>query len=301
MARRYAPVPRGATSVPEGHSVHRLARGLQRAFAGHSVAVSSPQGRFASDAALLDGLELARAEAWGKHLFLHFDGGRIVHVHLGLYGTFIKARPPAPEPRGALRLRLESPTWYADLRGPTACDLMSADGRAAILARLGPDPLRRDADPAVVVRRITASRAPMATLLMDQSVIAGIGNIYRAELLWRHRIAPFGIGRDVDPDIVGAMWDDLVVLMKDGVRRGRIVTVTPDDARRLTELDSDRADVDVSDLDGGEDTPDRRRRRRETGVYVYRRAGRPCLRCGSTVAMQDLNGRRLYWCPGCQI
>jgi endonuclease-8 len=287
--------------VPEGHSVHRLARSLHRSFAGEAVRTSSPQGRFAASAALLDGRVLTRVDAWGKNLFLDFADDLVVHVHLGLYGDFLRANAPAPEPRGMVRLRLENPRWYADLRGPTACDLMAPAGRAAIIARLGPDPLRRGADRSQVRRRITSSRAPMAGLLMDQSVLAGVGNIYRAELLHRHRISPFTAGRDMDGDTVDAMWDDLVTLMKDGVRRGRIVTVAPEDVAVLAALDVDRPSSDDPELDGGEDTPARRRLRRSTGVYVYRREGRPCLRCGSEIRAEDYQGRRLFWCPGCQL
>jgi endonuclease-8 len=287
--------------VPEGHSVHRLARGLGRTFRGRVVRATSPQGRFYSGASQVDGTVLESADAWGKHLFLTFETAQVLHVHLGLYGTFLTGKLPAPEPRGALRLRLESDSAYADLRGPTACDLVGEDGRDAIVARLGPDPLRRDADPAQARRRITGSRAPVGTLLMDQSVIAGIGNIYRAELLHLHGVSPYRLGRDVDPDVVDAMWADLVVLMRDGVRRGRIVTVAPEDVPRLAELDADRDHLDADALDGGEDTADRRRRRRDTGVYVYRRAGRACLRCGSEIRAEDLAGRRLFWCPGCQV
>lgn len=286
--------------MPEGHSVHRLARSLHRTFAGQPVAVSSPQGRFAAGAAELDGTLLERADAWGKHLFLDFDRDRSVHVHLGLYGTFLSGAAPAPEPRGAVRLRLVSPQSYADLRGPTACDVIDPAGRDAILARLGPDPLRRDADRQLAFDRIRSSRAPMGGLLMDQSVIAGLGNIYRAELLFRHRVSPFAEGRAMRPAVLEAMWDDIVVLMKDGVRRGRIVTVEPGERESLAALDVDRPSSDDPELDGGEDTLAMRRRRRSTGTYVYRREGRPCVRCGSKVRAQDFQGRRLFWCPRCQ-
>ena len=286
--------------MPEGHSVHRLARMLHRSFAGGPVAASSPQGRFAAGSSSIDGLVLERADAWGKHLFLELEDDRIVHVHLGLYGTFLRGSSPAPEPRGAVRLRLESDWWYADLRGPTACDLMGLEGRDAVLKRLGPDPLRRDADVARVVARIGASRAPIGALLMDQSVIAGLGNIYRAELLFRHRVSPFTEGRAVSRRKVLAMWDDIVVLMQDGVRRGRIVTVSPDDVEALSALDTDRPVSDDPELDGGEDTPARRRLRRSTGTYVYQRDGRRCVHCGATVRSDDFYGRRLFWCPRCQ-
>jgi endonuclease-8 len=135
---------------------------------------------------------------------------------------------------------------------------------------------------------------------MDQSVLAGVGNIYRAELLHRHGVSPFTEGRDLTGGVVDAMWADLVVLMKDGVRRGRIVTVAPEDVAALAALDTDRPASDDPDLDGGEDTPAKRRLRRSTGVHVYRREGRACLRCGATIRAEEFQGRRLFWCPGCQ-
>lgn len=287
--------------MPEGHSIHRLARGLARDFGGRPVRASSPQGRFSDGAARIDGQVLERAEAWGKHLFLHLGTRDVVHVHLGLYGTFLTAPLPAPAPQGALRLRLEGDTSYADLRGPTDCEVLEPAGRRAVLARLGPDPLRRDVGPEPLRRRVTTSRAPIATLLMDQSVVAGVGNIYRAELLFRHRVSPFREGREVPPDVLDAMWEDLRVLMRDGVRRGRIVTVTRADVARLAALDADRPPADDPELDGGDDTLAMRRRRRETGTYVYRREGRPCVRCSTPVAARELSGRRLFWCPGCQV
>jgi endonuclease-8 len=286
--------------MPEGHSLHRLARTITRSFAGQAVAASSPQGRFAVGAERLDGRVLARADAWGKHLFVEFEPDEVLHVHLGLYGTWVRARRPEPEPWGAVRLRLVGDDWYADLRGPTACDLVGPDGSDRIVARLGPDPLRRRPDVEAFVARVTTSRAPIGALLMDQSVLAGVGNVYRAEVLFRAGVSPFAPGRSLDEDVVRGLWDDLVVLMRDGVRRGRIVTLDPGDVALLAELDHDRPAPDDPELDGGEDTASRRRARRSTGVYVYRRDTRPCARCGTEVRAQDFHGRRLYWCPTCQ-
>jgi endonuclease VIII len=285
--------------VPEGHTLHRMAATLQRSFGGQQVRASSPQGRFASGAQLLDGATLERAEAFGKHLFLDVDD-HVLHVHLGLYGTWPVQPAPVPAPQGAVRLRLESERWYADLRGPTACDLVGDDGRDAIVARLGPDPLRPDSDPERFVSRVRSSRAIVGGMLMDQSVIAGVGNIYRAEVLFRHRISPYAEGRAVSVAKLRAVWADLVVLMQDGVRRGRIVTVDPADVEPLAALDVDRPPSDDPDLDGDDDSLAMRRRRRSTGAYVYGRAGRPCLRCGRPVRVADLQGRRLYWCGYCQ-
>jgi endonuclease VIII len=269
--------------MPEGHTLHRLATALDLAFAGHPVHVSSPQGRFAESAARLDGRRVEGAESWGKHLWVHFDGDDLVHVHLGLYGRFdvVHATDTVPPPVGQVRLRLvrangAGPGSYADLRGATACELQTPGQRRGVVERLGPDPLRADADPDLAWHRIKRSRAPIAGLLMDQSVVAGIGNVYRAELLYRHRVDPFRPGTSLRPSRWTAMWEDLVVLMADGVRTGVIRTVRAEDLTDTEHHDGARAS------------------------YVYRRAGEPCRVCGTRVRVRDLQGRNLYWCPRCQ-
>ena len=268
--------------MPEGHTLHRLAHELTEAFAGSSVTASSPQGRFAAGAARIDGLSLASAEAHGKHLLLGFDGlDDVIHLHLGLYGG-LTLSPGAGHPVvGAVRLRLENNAHTADLRGPAACALFGPDEVDALLARLGPDPLRSDADPEVVWRRISASHAPIATLLMNQKVIAGVGNVYRAELLFRHRIDPLLPGRELSRASWEEMWADLVQLMRAGVRSGRIDTVRPEHEPEVM------GRPPRADDHGGE-------------VYVYRRTAQDCLVCGTTVRSKLLAGRNLFWCPGCQ-
>jgi endonuclease VIII len=133
--------------MPEGHTLHRLATSLREAFAGEVVRVSSPQGRFEESAALLDGTVLVGAESFGKHLFVEFEQARLVHVHLGLYGKFPVLPGPAPAPVGQVRMRLVGGSSYADLRGATACELMTVAERDAVRARLGPDPLDPAAEP----------------------------------------------------------------------------------------------------------------------------------------------------------
>ncbi|GAA1306472.1 Fpg/Nei family DNA glycosylase [Pseudonocardia xinjiangensis] len=267
--------------MPEGHTLHRLARLHRRRFAGLPVAVSSPQGRFTASAAVLDGRVLVRAEAHGKHLFHHYGPDLVVHVHLGLYGQFSDEPLPAQAPRGLVRMRMVGATHYADLRGPTACELITAAEARAIRARLGADPLRRDADPDRAWERISRSRAPLATLLMDQSVIAGVGNVYRAEVLFRHGLDPQLPGRALDRTQWDALWADLVALMRAGVRRGRIDTVAPEHDPRRT------GRAPRQDRHGGE-------------VYAYRRAGSPCLVCGTPIAHVEHAARNLFWCPTCQ-
>lgn len=260
--------------MPEGHTIHRLAREHTALLAGQRLALSSPQGRFAAGAGVLDGHRLARVEPYGKHLFYRFDVDLRLHVHLGLYGSWRSGPLPPPPPRGAVRVRIVGESAYVELRGPTVCEVLTGAEQAAIKGRLGPDPLRTGARPAKAWERIRRSRAPIAGLLMDQSVIAGVGNVYRAELLYLHELDPFRPGNSLSEETFTALWADLRRRMLAGVRAGRIVTTR---------------------------STDRRRRRgpaaAEDSLYVYRRAGMACRRCGAPVRTEVLAGRHLYWCP----
>ncbi len=279
--------------MPEGHTIHALARRLDDAYVDSVVAASSPQGRFVAGAALVDGSVWQGAEAHGKHLLVDLDlprelAGTRLHVHLGLFGRFSvrqhrrKARP-APDDlpvRGQVRLRLVNDTHVGDLRGPTACTLVDADEVAALLARLGPDPLRDDADPEAGWRTISRSRRSIGALLMDQSVIAGVGNVYRAEVLHRARLDPFTPGRSVPREVYDELWSDLVRLMAVGVEVGSIVT-REDDLERTLHWEG--------------------RGRFRASYEVYRRAGQPCRRCGGRIRSAEVVARTLTWCPGCQV
>ena len=260
--------------MPEGHTIHRLARDQRPLFVGERLRVSTIMERFADGAALLDGRRLAAIDAHGKHLFYDFEDDVFLHVHLGLYGRVRSGHEPAPEPVGALRVRMETKASWLDLRGPAACDLLSPSERDAILARLGPDPLRADAEPERAYARIRKSRVSLAQLFMDQSVIAGIGNIYRAEILYRHGIDPFAPGTSLERATFDAAWTDLGKLMRAGVRAGRIVTTDP--------ADRPKANGRVA---------------RGSSFYVYHRTGEGCRRCGAIVQSTLVAGRTLYWCP----
>ncbi|MCC6830190.1 MAG: Fpg/Nei family DNA glycosylase [Thermoleophilia bacterium] len=261
--------------MPEGHTIHRAATEHRGLLAGREVEVRSPQGRFADGARLLDGRRLDDVEAHGKHLFYRWDTGDIVHVHLGLFGKFRRHEGTPPEPRPTTRLRMAVPAGAIDLTGPTACALMDEGGRERILTRLGPDPLRDDADPERFVRRVLRSRAPVGTLLMDQSVIAGVGNVYRAESLFARGIHPSREGRDLTEDEARALWDTVREMLRDGVRRGRIITTSPH------ELGIPRS-----------------RMRRGDRTYVYRQDA--CRRCGGPVERWTVAGRNAFACPACQ-
>lgn len=245
---------------------------------GHAIAMASPQGRFEEGAALLSGRICERVEPYGKHLFYRFEGDLLLHVHLGLYGKWTTGMGVPPDPRGALRLRLLRAEHWLDLRGPTACEIYTPADRQQVLDRLGPDPLHRAADPELAWARLRRSKAPVGQLLMDQTVLAGVGNVFRAEVLFRAGLSPFTAGRDVSRETWLALWEDLRTLMRAGVRANRIVTTVPHDRVRR----SGTARV-------------------EDAHYVYRRAGLSCRRCGEEIRTQVMAGRNLFWCPGDQV
>lgn len=279
--------------MPEGHVLHRLAGALNQAFGQRPVAVGSPQGRFATEAARLDGSEFVVAEAFGKQLFCCFDvpDASVVQIHLGLIGSM--RLEPLAAPHGAVRLRINDDQVAADLRGPQTCRLLTLEQAQAQVDRLGPDPIGRTeslaarspltarATPDDALAKVQRSNKSIGELLMDQGIAAGVGNIFRAEVLFRHRIDPALPGRQVDAATWQLIWDDLVVLMRRATGVGRIDTVEPDHAPEAMGRPA------REDPHGGE-------------VYVYRRAGQPCLVCGTLVATRVLAGRNLYWCPRCQ-
>ena len=294
--------------MPEGHVTHALAGRIARAFAGRPAVVTSPQGRFADGAALLDGLTLVDATAWGKHLFVEFERERWLNVHLGLIGTFSVMRHDlAPDPDrpgmpagqvpvvGQVRVRLLNETWVGDLRAPTVCAVVSPEKVDQIQARLGPDPLRPDADPDLALRRIGRSTKPIAELLMDQSVLAGVGNVYRCEVLFRHRVDPFRPGKEIRPSTWLAIWDDLVTLMPLGVAFGQVLTMDDQVADALAEVADGSAAVHTAALTGAR--PGARFERR---FCVYKLTGEPCNVCGSKIRTQLVAGRNLFWCGRCQ-
>lgn len=300
--------------MPEGHSVHRVALQLEADLVGRPLAASSPQGRFAAGAGLLDGREMTQALAVGKRLLAAFGPERWLHVHLGLYGAWdfygqvspigreahgvgsigaprlrravrigegeseLEDGAFPPEPVGQVRLRLMSERTVADLRGPSRCEVLDVGAVQRLLDDAGPDP-RVDhwEDPeGEVVRRIRARRIAVGQLLMDQSVVSGIGNIYRAELLFRAGLSPFTPGSRVPEELLRGIWRDWVRLLELGVEVGVIL------ARDEVPLEEAIADPRLR-------------------LSVYGRAGEPCLRCGTAVALAEMAGRKLYWCPGCQV
>ncbi len=261
--------------MPEGHTIHRLARDLQRTLSGAPVRAWSPQGRFADGAALLDGASLVRADAWGKYLFCDFGVGSVLHVHLGLIGKFRRKPAPAPDPVGQIRLRLEGDRATWDLSGPTRCELITPEEQALIVSKIGADPLRRTPDVAAARAKFARSSRPVGAYLLDQSVIAGIGNVYRAEVLFLCGIHPARASSSLSDDEFDELWNRTGDLLRLGVRMGRIVTTDPAEVGRP-----------------------RSRMRSEDRLYVYHRDR--CRRCGTELGVLELGGRPIWFCPTCQ-
>ena len=333
--------------MPEGHSVHRIARQFARNFVGKRVRVSSPQGRFVVGAAELDGHMMTDARAVGKQMFLEFDNGLWLRVHLGMYGAWdfagdilmdatiasangrmgqtnqrgtvldsavldsavldsagensmhsigaprrTRVRMAEqekesgeldifpPEPVGQVRVRLLTNAVSADLRGPTACEVLDPGQVDAVIARLGPDPQLDKSEAAENRFTSVVRRKPtrIGLLLMDQSVVSGIGNVYRAELLFRARVNPHAPGKSLPDDTARALWKDWAHLLAIGVETGQMMT--------------------MDDL--GRDDYVRAMANRADRHWVYKREGLPCRVCGTHIILEEMGARKLYWCPSCQ-
>ncbi|WP_025132716.1 Fpg/Nei family DNA glycosylase [Leucobacter sp. PH1c] len=331
--------------MPEGHSVHRIARQFGVNFVGSRPEVTSPQGRFAQGAALLSGREMLDARAVGKQMFLEFEGDHWLRVHLGIYGAWdfsgevridpsiqIHGQTPGhsrlgqngensrpggpvdrdaedsvtsigaprrtrvrmaesdkesdavesfpPDPVGQVRVRLLTDAVCADLRGPTACEVLTPAEVDAVVLRLGPDPANANtpAERARFVERAGKKKTPIGLVLMDQAVVAGIGNVYRAEMLFRAELNPHTPANALDRTVLEALWDDWAELLEVGITVGQMITIDGLEGEAY-----ERALVD-----------------RDERHWVYKLEGTPCKRCGANIILEEFGARKLYWCPGCQ-
>ena len=256
--------------MPEGHLLHRLARDLGEVV-GHQLTASSPQGKFADGAALIDGVRLVKVEAYGKHLLERFAGGATVHVHLGMRGKLLRSPDPSRPPLPQVRLRLASADAAWDLIAPSTCELLHDAGVAGLVARLGPDPLRDDADPERAWASLQATPGALGAALLDQSVIAGIGNVFRSEALFACGLHPARPAASLTRAEFDRLWPTVRAMMRRAVDDGRIVTVDPPAGQARTEVPEDEA------------------------RYVYRQEC--CRRCGAAVESWTLGGRTAYACP----
>jgi len=261
--------------MPEGHTIHRIARDHRRDFVGQKLRISSPQGRFEQGASELNGRKLKEVHAHGKHLCYEFPAGRMMHIHLGLYGKFRVHNLPPPEPRGAVRIRVIGEAKAFDLNGPNCCEIITKQDWKQIQNRLGADPLRSDADPEKAWQKISRSRQAIGKLLMDQSVMAGVGNVYRAEVLFVLGIHPERMGKEITRDEFDALWAKLVELLEIGVKYNRIVIADPKEIGKA-----------------------RSRMNRSERLLIYKH--KVCVRCDGPVTWWELGARKAYACGRCQ-
>ncbi len=258
--------------MPEGHTIHRAARDQRPMLIGHVLDISSPQGRFLEGAERISGHVCKAVEAYGKHLLYDFSNGMTLHIHLGLFGKFRAIKAPAEEPRGAVRVRMISATHVVDINGPNTCEVLDMSGRDKLVARIGPDVLRADADREKAWKKISKSRSAIGQLLMDQAVIAGIGNIYRSEILWRQKLHPNVAGKDVSREAFEQIWDDSVALLEKGVKHNAIITV--DGAVKARSKYGER-------------------------VNIFNKPS--CPACASAIRRFEIAKRRAFACETCQI
>lgn len=268
--------------MPEGHTVHRMAKDHEQWFQGESVHISSPQGRFNEGAKTLNKSVFHSASAHGKHLFhryiLQDQSVSFIHIHLGLYGKF---RKRAIEDQAIVspncRLRIQSKTNILDLSGPTCCEILNTQEVENKRAQLGPDPLRKDGDVEQFIQKLSKRKIPIAAALLNQKVIAGIGNIYRAELLFKHRINPLTPSSAIKESTAYKLWNTAVWWLDLGVKTNRIITTVnrPTSRQDLKKLP----------------------KRESLMIYGHSQ----CIHCTSPIETRVIGNRKLYACFKCQI
>jgi endonuclease-8 len=266
--------------MPEGDTIVRAAAVLHEALAGQPVtAFESALAPVAAahDAAPVTGRTVERVEAHGKHLVLAFSGGLVLRTHMRMHGSWHLYRPGErwQRPPHAMRLRLDTPPWIAVAFDVYDAELVrTADiSRLPAIARLGPDLLTDGLDVEALATRLRAKGArPIADVLLDQRVLAGIGNVFRSEVLFVERIDPRTPAGALSPDQATALVTRAARLLRANARVGAGRRVTTGLAAPGAEL------------------------------WVYRRTGEPCRRCGTPIESyaEMPEARRVYVCPRCQ-
>ena len=251
----------------EGHSVHRVAARHRQKLVGKKFACTSPNGRFTEGAAAINNKPFRAIEAVGKNLFAWFGKGGAddvcVHVHFGMAGNWAVFEGGEPDTTATTRLRMEGGGVVSHLSAMTVKHGSRAGLYEPKRATLGEDPLRDDADLERLWKKVSRSKKSIGALIMDQSCFCGPGNIYRAEILFKARIHPDQLGKDLSRAQFDEVWRHSVELLKRGFTEGVINTV-----------------------DG------------QTGQYIYNKSG--CPICHGQVSEWMIGSRRAYACLTCQ-
>jgi endonuclease VIII len=274
--------------MPEGDTIFRAARTMHRVLAGHVVT------RFDTAYAHLDrvnvdtpiaGRTIERCESAGKHHLIVFSGDLILRTHMRMNGSWHLYRHGERWWRGpqAMRVRVDTADWVAVAFNVPVAEFVTAKELATTdpVAKLGPDLLGREFNRDEAVRRIVASgHQPIAQSLLDQRLVAGIGNIYKSEVLFMSGVSPFTPASAVPLPVLERLLDLARSLLKDNVVDSALPRIQTYRNLRMTNPASGH----------------------DESLWVYGRAGKSCRKCGTPIEMKKmgLEARSTYWCPNCQ-
>jgi endonuclease-8 len=273
--------------VPEGDSIFRAARTLNRALAGRRVTAFEselPALNRIHDDTPVTGRTIKRVTAVGKHLLMHFSGRLVLRTHMRMNGSWHIYRPGErwQRSRRDMRIRIGAGEYEAVGFNIPVAELIPSESlaRHRDLRRLGPDLLTDEFDAAEAVKRIRDRGAvAIADALLDQRLMAGLGNVYKSEVLFICRIDPFVLVRDLSDETLIALVETARRVLRVNVSGGLAPMTTYSGLRRTT----------------GRTSPAER-------LWVYGRARLPCRNCSAPIEVrkQGLDARLTYWCPGCQ-
>lgn len=271
--------------MPEGDTIHRAASALHRALAGHDIVRFEsvfPALTRVHDDHPLTAMSVEKVHASGKHLLMHFSGGFVLRTHMRMHGSWHIYRRDERWRRPArdMRIVVETARFAAVAFNVPVAALLTARELAAhpVLAHLGPDLLDPGFDLAAAQEHLHASGASLEEALLDQRLVAGIGNVFKSEILFSTRLNPFVPVASVDNETLERLL----------LRARKLLAVN------VLER-ADRLSISAGRHTTGRMSPNER-------LWVYGRGGQPCLKCGSPIrsAKTGPDARLTYWCPNCQ-
>ena len=295
--------------MPEGDTIHRAAATLQQALAGRTVtrfASVFPRLTRIDDTTPIAGRTIERVQARGKHLLIWFSGDLALRTHMRMHGSWHIYRPGErwQRPGHEMRIVIETEAFHAVGFSIPDAEFASAAGltRDSPLQHIGPDLLAADFDAGEAFARLRArSELDVADALLDQTAIAGIGNVYKSEVLFSGRVNPFTPVSRVNDEQLRLLIDTAVRLMRANVA-DRVPLDPPNVAGRVP---LDPAAPSIENPGANPYTGPRRTTGRadpSARLWVYGRAGKPCRRCGTAISRhkQGPHARSTYWCSRCQ-
>ena len=273
--------------MPELPEVETVRRRLEPALVGRRferVEIDDPRLTRPEDpaevAAELTGERVEALERRGKYLVVRFESGRVLLIHLRMTGTLLHAAPgkptDVPHRRAVVNLDDGSDVVYRDVRRFGTWLLVEPNALDSYLAqRLGGEPLERTFTTRTLAASLANRRAPVKAALLDQRTLAGLGNIYVDEALWRARIHPLRPARELDADEVRALREGIKRALEAGIKR-----------QGATLRDYRQPDGSAGSM--------------QNEFKVYGRLGEPCDRCGTLIEKTRVAGRGTWYCPACQ-